>query len=447
MSALGLSVALFFVFTLPNASKDDPPEQPGLGAGGATAAGASDLGATPAKIDPEPEPEPEPVEKVERFASARVLVATIAQRLTERDFAGVSSLLGETVLADPRALGFIHAFRGGGYVPQSTGTIAEIGDMDEMNRWALFAVPAGATEGGGDGRRGRIMIDVTKAPEVGWKVAGIHVPGAMRELANAAGVSVADSRSEFPLDRADPLFVADDFVNSLLSQNFEQALSLCGEDVPDEKIAGLCMVFEEGEFQMLQDKPLTTTSLGADKAAAWVFARVRSDKLGTDSEFAVELKIDKEKGWEVENVNIESMLQEFVKGSEAGRIPYTPIKTNPDGGETLVLYFEYDKAELLPRSLRQIDILARILKADSKKTLNIGGHADALGPDAYNRKLSEARAISVRAALVMFGVPESQILVTAFGEAKPWKENTTVDGTDNPEGRQHNRRAEIYLNF
>ena len=102
---------------------------------------------------------------------------------------------------------------------------------------------------------------------------------------------------------------------------------------------------------------------------------------------------------------------------------------------------------MLPRSLRQIDILARILKADSKKTLNIGGHADALGSDDYNRKLSESRAVSVRSALVMFGVPESQILVTAFGEAKPWKENTTEDGTDNPEGRQHNRRAEIYLNF
>ena len=49
--------------------------------------------------------------------------------------------------------------------------------------------------------------------------------------------------------------------------------------------------------------------------------------------------------------------------------------------------------------------------------------------------------------MVEFGVPDEQITVTAHGEAKPWKENELEDGTDNPEGRKHNRRAEIYLNF
>ena len=327
VGAIALSVVLFFAFTLPKASKEDP-------AGGATgASGISTVGgqadgqdlpsATPP--EPEPEPEPEPVAKLEEFASARALVATVAQRLAARDFDGVAALVGETVLADPRALGFIHAFSDGGYIPLQGETIAEIGDMDEMNRWALFALPAGSPAGAVAARR-RIMIDVTKAPQVGWKVAGIHVPGELRQLAVAAGVTIADSRTEFPLDRADPLFVADDFVNSLLSQNFEQALSLCGEAVLDEKIAGLCMVFEEGEFHMLQEKPLTTTSLGADKAAAWVFARVRSDKLGTDGEFAVELKVNEEKGWEVDNVNIESMLQDFVKGPRQGGCPTRLLK-------------------------------------------------------------------------------------------------------------------------
>lgn len=450
ISAVGLSVALFFVFTLPNSKDDDLADGRADGARGTAGdLPPSEIETPPAIVpDPEPVPAPEPPVKVEKFASPKELVASLAERLSEREFDAVVELVGEQVLAEPRALGFLHAFQVAGYVPQPTSTFAEIGDMDEMNRWALYTVPpAGGGETPAPGARERIVIDVTRAPEVGWKVAGIHVPGALRELAIEAGAPVADRGKEFPLDRADPLFVADDFVNSLLSQNFEKALSLCGDKVPDEKIAGLCMVFEEGEFRMLRDKPLTTTSLGAAKAAAWVFARVRSEKLGIDGEFAVELKVDEENGWEVENVNIESMLQDFVKGSEAGRVPYTPIKTNPDGGETLVLYFEYDKAELLPRSLRQIDILSRILKADPEKTLNIGGHADALGPDEYNRRLSGERGLAVRAALVMFGVPESQIEVTAFGEAKPWKQNTSEDGTDNPEGRQHNRRAEIYLNF
>ncbi|MGI9240030.1 MAG: OmpA family protein [Verrucomicrobiales bacterium] len=450
ISAVGLSVALFFIFTLPNAKDDEAADGAGDGKIGAAAeTSANEPETTPPSVtEPETVPDPEPVVKVEKFSGPEALVAALARRLSEGKFEDVANLVGEEVLAEPRALGFLHSFQVAGYVPQPSGTIAEIGDIDERNRWALNVVPkADAQAPAGGGASQRMMIDVTRAPEVGWKVAGIHVPVALRKLVAGADAALADSQTEIPVDRADPLFVADDFVNSLLSQNFEQALSLCGEKVPDEKIAGLCMVFEDGEFRMLREKPLTTTSLGAAKAAAWVFARVRSDKLDTNGEFAVELKINAEKGWEVENVNIESMLQDFVKGSEAGRVPYTPIKTNPDGGETLVLYFEYDKAELLPRSLRQIDILSRILKADPSKTLNIGGHADALGSDEYNRKLSEARGVAVRAALVMFGVPESQILVTAFGEAKPWKENTAEDGTDNPEGRQHNRRAEIYLNF
>ena len=448
VGALALSTGLFFAFTLPQCSKEKPDD---LAGDGATDAPASQPD-TPPEIQPGPEPEPEPEPKPkeedakaeEKFASARQLVGTLAERLSAGDLDGAKALVGDQILAEPRALGFLHAFGEGGYTPQPEETFAEVGDVDELNRWALYVVPRGESEG-----RERITVDLKSAPKVGWAIAGVHVPEPLRKIAAAAGVKLPDGSTGeggVRLDRADALFVADDFVSSLLSQDFEKALELCGDKVPDEKIAGLCMVFEDGEFRMLKEKPLTTTSLPG-KNAAWVFARVRSDKLDTNGEFAVELKSDGEKGWEVENVNIEAMLQDFVKGSEAGRVPYTPIKKNPDGGDTLVLYFEYDKADLLPRSLRQIDILARILKADSKKTLNIGGHADALGTDEYNRRLSESRAVSVRAALIMFGVPESQILTTAYGEAKPWKENTAEDGTDNPEGRQHNRRAEIYLNF
>ena len=455
LGAAALSTAVFFAFTLPQCSKEPSTDVAGDGSSGA--GGSGEVVDPEPQPDPEPEPEPEPQPEpepepepvAEKFVTPRLLIGTLVKRLGAGDLDGVSSIISDEILAEPRALGFLHIFGAGGFVPQPGEGFAEIGDVDQMNRWAVYAVPKDSDPTDYVEVRQRVTVDVTKAPEVGWKVAGVHVPAALREVAVAAGVRLPDGTTGedgVSPDRADPLFVADDFVSSLLSQNFEKALSLCGESVPDEKIAGLCMVFEEGEFRLLKEKPLTTTSLGEGKPA-WVFARVRSDKLETNGEFAVELKINPEKGWEVDNVNIESMLQEFVRGSEAGRVPFTPIKKNPDGGDTLVLYFEYDKADLLPRSLRQIDILARILRSDAKKTLNIGGHADALGTDDYNRRLSEARALSVKEALVAAGVPETQIEVTAFGEAKPWKENTTAEGADNPEGRQQNRRAEIYLNF
>ncbi|MFT4546517.1 MAG: outer membrane protein OmpA-like peptidoglycan-associated protein [Verrucomicrobiales bacterium] len=451
VGAVGLSVIVFFVFTLPQFSGKKDGDEEVVTGGDPVETGTGEIDKPPAftpEPEPEPQPEPEPEPSViEKFANPRALVESLVKRIVSGDPDSVKSLVGDEVLAQPRALGFMHAFGEGGYVPSPNNPFAEIGDVDEANRWALYVVPKNAIAG--DTPAERITVDVMRAPEVGWKVGGVHVPSSLRKAAIAAGVTLPDGSSDVggvELDRGDPLFVADDFVSSLLSQDFERALELCGEKVPDEKIAGLCMVFEEGEFRMVKEKPLTTTSLPG-RSAAWVYARVRSDKLGTNGDFAVELKKVEDKGWQVENVNIESMLEDFVKGSEAGRVPFSPIKKNPDGGETLVLYFEYDQAELLPRSLRQIDILARILKADPKKNLNIGGHADALGTDEYNRRLSEARGIAVRNALIMFGVPESQILVTAHGEAKPWKKNTSLDGTDNPEGRQHNRRAEIYLNF
>ena len=65
----------------------------------------------------------------------------------------------------------------------------------------------------------------------------------------------------------------------------------------------------------------------------------------------------------------------------------------------------------------------------------------------YNASLSAGRAIRVRQFLVGAGIPEEQILTAAAGELAPLAPNENADGTDNPEGRARNRRAEIYLDF
>ena len=112
-----------------------------------------------------------------------------------------------------------------------------------------------------------------------------------------------------------------------------------------------------------------------------------------------------------------------------------------------MLYFEYDEAGVANRAQRQVEIVADILKSDPKKTLTITGHADALGTDDYNRDLSGKRAAAVKQALIAAGVPETQILTEALGESAPLRPNVNPDGTDNPTGRGHNRRAEVFLNF
>jgi len=101
----------------------------------------------------------------------------------------------------------------------------------------------------------------------------------------------------------------------------------------------------------------------------------------------------------------------------------------------------------LPRAKRQIEILAGILKTDVSKTLSIVGHADALGSENYNVRLSAARAAAVKQQISAFGVPGNQVITTGLGEAEPWKSNKRNDGSDNPKGRSYNRRAELGLHF
>ena len=69
--------------------------------------------------------------------------------------------------------------------------------------------------------------------------------------------------------------------------------------------------------------------------------------------------------------------------------------------------------------------------------MEILGHTDNVGTDAYNQKLSEKRAQAVVDYLVEKGIDLNRIPAKGFGESHP------VTGNDTPEGRQLNRRVEI----
>jgi photosystem I P700 chlorophyll a apoprotein A2 len=62
----------------------------------------------------------------------------------------------------------------------------------------------------------------------------------------------------------------------------------------------------------------------------------------------------------------------------------------------------------------------------------------------HNQRLSERRATSVKAWLVARGA-SNQINTQGFGDTKPVAPNTEPDGSDDPDGRQKNRRVEITL--
>jgi len=68
-----------------------------------------------------------------------------------------------------------------------------------------------------------------------------------------------------------------------------------------------------------------------------------------------------------------------------------------------------------------------------------------VGTTEFNQRLSEARAGVVREALAILGVERGRMTARGYGETRPVAPNNKPDGSDNPAGRQQNRRVEILL--
>jgi outer membrane protein OmpA-like peptidoglycan-associated protein/opacity protein-like surface antigen len=109
--------------------------------------------------------------------------------------------------------------------------------------------------------------------------------------------------------------------------------------------------------------------------------------------------------------------------------------------KTLVLenvLFEFNSSELTAASKAVLDEIAGpLVESFPDVRLEIGGHTDAIGPETYNRTLSQRRAESVVAHFVSAGVDESRLEAKGYGEDHP------VASNDDDEGRAKNRRVEL----
>jgi outer membrane protein OmpA-like peptidoglycan-associated protein len=108
--------------------------------------------------------------------------------------------------------------------------------------------------------------------------------------------------------------------------------------------------------------------------------------------------------------------------------------------------FDFDKADILPRAQSALKQAASVIGEKAKGTVRIEGHTDGKGSDAYNQKLSERRAAAVKTWLVgKEGVKGVNFSTQGFGAKRPVAPNSNEDGSDNPNGRQKNRRVEIII--
>jgi outer membrane protein OmpA-like peptidoglycan-associated protein len=108
------------------------------------------------------------------------------------------------------------------------------------------------------------------------------------------------------------------------------------------------------------------------------------------------------------------------------------------------ILFDFDKADIRPSAADALKQVAGILRERAKGRVVIEGHTDSKGNHPYNQTLSERRAGSVEKWLVdREGLGQTKFAVQGFAETRPVAPNTKPDGSDDPDGRQKNRRVEI----
>ena len=101
------------------------------------------------------------------------------------------------------------------------------------------------------------------------------------------------------------------------------------------------------------------------------------------------------------------------------------------------VFFDFNKADLKPESYPELNRLVDFLQQNPGKRVEIAGHTDDVGTDAYNQNLSERRAKAVVEYLVSKGISKMKLDAKGYGKRVP------VDTTATEEGRAKNRRVEF----
>ena len=110
------------------------------------------------------------------------------------------------------------------------------------------------------------------------------------------------------------------------------------------------------------------------------------------------------------------------------------------------ILFDFDKSTIRPDAKAALDRVAEIIRSKSRGMVRIEGFTDSKGASDYNLRLSSDRAESVNNWLIERGGLQGAGFTThGFGATRFAAPNTKRDGSDDPVGRQKNRRVEIII--
>jgi OOP family OmpA-OmpF porin len=219
-------------------------------------------------------------------------------------------------------------------------------------------------------------------------------------------------------------------------------------------VAGI--VFEAGDSTSLKDssmagktpvKPKTVVALylvDADKNEVFI----RNDSTDSNGHYA--FKLEQGNIYKVQ-VNTPGFLNKKTLLSTKSNTVSETLKANigiskiPKGPIVIKnIYYPFDKAILTDEAKLNVDTSIFVLMNENPQIIiEISSHTDNKGADDYNLRLSQKRAESVVAYLISKGIEKNRLVAKGYGETKQIAPNTNADGSDNPEGRQMNRRTEL----
>lgn len=101
------------------------------------------------------------------------------------------------------------------------------------------------------------------------------------------------------------------------------------------------------------------------------------------------------------------------------------------------IFFDHDESVIKPEFHDYLNKIARLLKGISDLRVEVVGHTDAVGTDAYNIGLSKRRAKAIKEYFLTQGVEEDKLEIDFKGERLP------IDTNETPEGKQRNRRVDF----
>jgi outer membrane protein OmpA-like peptidoglycan-associated protein len=101
--------------------------------------------------------------------------------------------------------------------------------------------------------------------------------------------------------------------------------------------------------------------------------------------------------------------------------------------------FATNSSDLSPAFFDVLNSVGKVLAKYDQTVVEVAGHTDSTGSEAYNQSLSERRGTSVANYLGGQGVSSQRIITVGMGELRPVADNTTDSG------RQANRRVEITM--